>query len=41
MAVPSHNLTRAHKILLAKGYAPRMEVQPGYRAVLCAGNVEA
>ena len=34
MAVPSHNLTRAHKILLAKGYAPRMETQPGYAAVL-------
>ncbi len=34
MAVPCYNLPRAHQILLAKGYGPRMELQPGYTAML-------
>jgi len=34
MAVPSYNQPRMHKMLLAKGYGPRMETQPGYLAVL-------
>lgn len=34
IAVPCYNLRRAHALLLAKGFGPRMEIQPGYRAVL-------
>jgi fatty acid desaturase len=34
MAVPCYNLPRAHEIMLAKGYGPRMEIQPGYIAIL-------
>jgi fatty acid desaturase len=34
MAVPCYNLHRAHQLLLKKGYGPRMEIQPGYRAIL-------
>jgi fatty acid desaturase len=34
MAVPCYNLPRAHQILLARGYGPRMELQPGYTAML-------
>jgi len=34
MAVPCYNLPRAHQILLAKGYATKMELQPGYTAML-------
>ncbi len=34
MAVPCYNLPRAHQILLTKGYAPKMELQPGYTAML-------
>jgi fatty acid desaturase len=34
MAVPCYNQPAAHRMLLAKGYGPRMEIQPGYRAVL-------
>jgi fatty acid desaturase len=34
MAVPCYNLPRAHEILLTRGYGPRMEIQPGYAAML-------
>jgi fatty acid desaturase len=34
MAVPCYNQPEAHRLLLAKGYGPRMEIQPGYRAML-------
>ena len=34
MAVPCYNLPRAHEILLAKGYGPRMETPAGLHAVL-------
>jgi fatty acid desaturase len=34
MAVPCYNQPEAHRMMLAKGYGPRMEIQPGYRAVL-------
>lgn len=34
MAVPCYNQPEAHRMLLAKGYGPRMEIQPGYRAML-------
>jgi len=34
MAVPCYNQPMAHRMLLAKGYGPRMEIQPGYVAVL-------
>jgi len=32
--VPCYNLPRAHRLMLAKGYGPRMEIQPGYIAML-------
>jgi fatty acid desaturase len=34
LAVPCYNLPAANAMLLAKGYAPKMETKPGYRAVL-------
>jgi len=34
MAVPSYNQPKMHKMLLAKGYGPRMETKPGYIAIL-------
>ena len=34
MAVPSYNQPQMHKLLLAKGYGPRMETKPGYLAIL-------
>jgi fatty acid desaturase len=34
MWVPGHQLPRLHKMLLDKGYGPRMEIQPGYATVL-------
>ncbi|MGO9607983.1 MAG: fatty acid desaturase family protein [Candidatus Binataceae bacterium] len=34
MAVPNYNQPKMHAMLLAKGYGPRMEIKPGYRAVL-------
>ncbi|HEY6418556.1 MAG TPA: fatty acid desaturase family protein [Candidatus Binataceae bacterium] len=34
LAVPCYNLPAAHALLLVKGYGPRMEIQPGYRAML-------
>jgi len=32
--VPCWKLRAAHRLLLGKGFGPRMELQPGYRAVL-------
>ncbi len=32
--VPCWRLPEAHRRLVAKGFAPRMEIQPGYRAML-------
>ena len=32
--VPCYNLPRLHALLLAKGLGPKMEIQPGYLAVL-------
>jgi len=34
MWVPCYNLPRLHRMLLAKGYGPRMELQPGYATML-------
>ena len=34
MFVPCWRLPHAHRLLVAGGYASRMEIQPGYRAVL-------
>ena len=34
MAVPCYNLPKAHALMLAKGYGPRMELEPGYLSVL-------
>lgn len=34
MFVPSWRLPAAHRAMLAAGHAPKMEIQPGYRAVL-------
>jgi fatty acid desaturase len=34
MYVPCYNLPKLHKLLLAKGFGPRMEIQPSYLAVL-------
>ena len=34
MAVPCYNLPKAHALMLAKGYGPQMELEPGYLAVL-------
>ena len=31
---PHYKLPEAHRMLLAKGYGDRMEIQPGYKAVL-------
>jgi fatty acid desaturase len=33
-AVPCYNLPRAHAMMIAKGLGPKMEIQPGYRALL-------
>jgi fatty acid desaturase len=32
--VPCYNLPKLHKLLLEKGYGAKMEIQPGYRAVI-------
>lgn len=32
--VPCYRLERAHEMMLEKGYGPKMELQPGYTAVL-------
>jgi len=34
MFVPCYRLPQAHRLLLAKGYGERIEIQPGYAAVL-------
>lgn len=34
MYVPCYNLPRLHQIMVAKGYAPRMEIQPNYWVML-------
>jgi fatty acid desaturase len=34
MYVPCYNLPKLHRRLLAKGYGPKMEIQPSYLAVL-------
>jgi fatty acid desaturase len=34
MYVPCYNLPKLHRMLLAKGYGPRMEIQPNYLAIL-------
>jgi fatty acid desaturase len=34
MYVPCFNLPKLHKLLLAKGYGPKMEIQPGYASML-------
>jgi fatty acid desaturase len=34
MHLPCWNLPKAHELLMAKGYGPRMEIKPGYAAVL-------
>jgi fatty acid desaturase len=34
MYVPCYNLPKFHQLLLAKGYGPRMEIQPSYLAML-------
>jgi fatty acid desaturase len=34
MHVPCWNLERAHRLLIAKGYGARMDIQSGYGAVL-------
>ncbi|MFW6094063.1 MAG: fatty acid desaturase family protein [Pseudomonadota bacterium] len=34
VSCPCFRLPRAHRLMLAKGYGPYMEIQPGYRAML-------
>jgi fatty acid desaturase len=34
MYVPCYNLPKLHRLLLAKGYGPRMETQPDYATML-------
>ena len=34
MYVPCYNLPKLHRLLLAKGYGPRMETQPNYATML-------
>ena len=34
MYVPCYNLPKLHRLLLAKGYGPRMEIQPNYASIL-------
>ncbi len=38
MYVPCYNLPKLHKMLLAKGYGAKMEIKPGYFAVLKAAT---
>ncbi len=38
MAVPCYNQPKMHRMLLAKGYGPRMEIKPGYRAILALAS---
>jgi fatty acid desaturase len=32
--VPCYNLPKLHKLLLAKGYGPKMEIQPNYASII-------
>lgn len=41
MHLPCWNLPKAHRLLMAKGYGARMEVQPGYAAVLSIASPKA
>jgi len=41
MAVPSYNQPKMHRMLLAKGYGPRMEIKPGYLAILSLASSKA
>ena len=42
VSIPAYNLPRAHRLLLDKGLGDRMELQPGYLAVLrLAGSLPA
>jgi len=43
MYVPCYNLPKLHRLLLAKGYGPRMEIQPNYISILrqATSNPEA
>jgi fatty acid desaturase len=41
MFIPCYRLPEAHRMLLAKGYGPRMEIKPGYGAVLAAATSRA
>ena len=34
MYVPCYNLRRLHRLLLAKGFGPKMEIQPDYMTIL-------
>jgi fatty acid desaturase len=38
MWVPGHQLPKLHRMLLAKGYRPKMEIQPGYLKVLAMAS---
>ena len=38
MFIPCYRLPEAHRMLLAKGYGPRMEIKPSYGAVLSAAT---
>lgn len=40
MYVPCYNLPRLHKMLLAKGFGPRMEIQPNYRAIIALATAK-
>jgi fatty acid desaturase len=40
MAVPSYNQPKMHRMLLAKGYGPRMETKPGYIAILSLASAK-
>jgi fatty acid desaturase len=41
MFIPCYRLPEAHRMLLAKGYGARMEIKPGYGAVLEAATSRA
>jgi fatty acid desaturase len=41
MYVPCYNLPRLHRLLLAKGYGPRMEIQPNYISILKLATAKA
>ncbi len=41
MFIPCYRLPEAHRMLLAKGYGTRMEIKPGYSAVLAAATSRA